>query len=63
VIVVALIALASVWLTEWWNEKHRPRQLSRYCPRCGYDLTKSPGRCPECGLRRIEMARDEGEEA
>jgi len=38
-----------------WNEKFRPLNLDRLCPRCGYDLSGSPQRCPECGMRRIEL--------
>jgi len=37
------------------NEKLRPLNLDRLCPRCGYDLSGSPQRCPECGMRRVEL--------
>lgn len=39
-----------------WNQRQRPRNLHRLCPRCGYDMTGSAERCPECGLRRMFRA-------
>jgi hypothetical protein len=56
---MAVLSLATMWVTHRWNEKHRPRELRRYCPRCGYDLTQSPHRCPECGLRKLELPPSE----
>jgi len=53
--VLAALALATSWFTHRWNERHRPRELRRYCPRCGYDMTQSPHRCPECGLRKMKL--------
>src|SRR5436189_260617 len=53
--VLAALALATSWFTHRWNEKHRPREFRRYCPRCGYDMTQSPHRCPECGLRKMKL--------
>ena len=39
------------------NERDRPTEFEKYCPRCGYDLSASPERCPECGLARAAIDR------
>jgi hypothetical protein len=57
--VVALMALITV------VESSRIVRQGRYahrlqcglCPRCGYDLRATPGRCPECGQTNAAPAR------
>ena len=39
----------SVWVLRRW--KHMRRRRAGLCLRCGYDLTGSEARCPECGTR------------
>jgi hypothetical protein len=52
-IFIACAAMAvSAWL-ERRDLRRRPHNLHRLCPRCGYDLSGSAERCPECGLRRV----------
>jgi hypothetical protein len=39
------------------SERDRPNEFDGYCPRCSYDLSASPERCPECGLARSAIER------
>jgi hypothetical protein len=46
-----LALLAGVPPALWLARSARGRRRTRrgLCPRCGYDLRATPGRCPECG--------------
>jgi len=57
ILIVSILVLGARVVLGRWNEQFRPRDINRLCPRCGYDLTGSADRCPECGMRRL---RDRG---
>jgi hypothetical protein len=47
---LACALLPGIWVTRWRRTRNARRRLAAgLCPRCGYDLRGSPGRCPECG--------------
>ena len=46
-LVAAFAVPPVVWLLLWRRRVRRIRE--HLCPKCGYDLRASSGRCPECG--------------
>ena len=56
-VALSALALPVVRLAFGLRRRRVRRRVARnQCPRCGYDLRATLGRCPECGMVHSETA-------